>query len=166
MTKLSLSVPCQIFSRLPGEDWHELDNAPGIFHLEEGVEAGIRIQNTKDAELEKLLIEVDNNPQLKMLNLSENRRITNQGLELLKLVPGLTSLNLSSCDISDKGTPFILVLKRLEWLNLSFCNRITFFGLKPLASLSHLKYLDLQGCVKIKNADVQRLDFRNTTIHK
>mgnify|MGYP000850612106 CR=1 FL=1 len=164
--KLTLSISCQIFNRHPGEEWQHVDDAPGIFTFDESMEVGIRIQNIGDDELHNLLQEIDHHPLVKMVNLSENRKITDQGLAMLHDLPDLTMLNLSSCDITDKGTPFLLALRKLEWLNLSYCNRITFLGLKPLTGLTRLQYLDLQGCVKIKSADVRRLKFKNISIHK
>lgn len=164
--KLSLSFDCQVLVRDPGEEWRVHDLAPGIFSFAEGQEAGIRIQNIDDPTMGRLLAEIDGHPQLKMLNLSENRKITDRGLGLLQHIPGLTSLNLSSCDLTDAGLPQLAVLRYLEWLNLSYCNRITYIGLKPLVKLSYLKYLDLQGCVNVKSGEVPRLKFKNVQIHK
>ncbi|MEN6436492.1 MAG: hypothetical protein ABFD14_07510 [Anaerolineaceae bacterium] len=166
MPKLTLSIECQIFTRNAGEEWRHVDDAPGIFEFDGKAEVGIRIQNIGDDKLRNLLQEINHYPQVKMLNLSENRKITDQGLEILRELPGLTMLNLSSCDITDKGTPFLLALKKLEWLNLSYCNRITMLGLKPLVGLTRLQFLDLQGCVKVKTSDVRRLKFKKITIHK
>ena len=166
LKKLSLSFDCQVFVRNPGEEWQVLDLAPGIFSFSEGQEAGIRIQNIDDQILGRLLIEIDGHPRLKMLNLSENRKITDRGLGLLQQVPGLTALNLSSCDLTDAGLPQLAALRYLEWLNLSYCNRITYIGLKPLVKLNYLKYLDLQGCVNVKSGEIPRLKFKNVQIHK
>lgn len=166
MQKLSLSSDCQIFVREPGREWRVLDLAPGIFSFSPEQEAGIRIQNIDDAALGLLVQEVDNHPQLKMLNLSENRKISDRGLKFLKHLPELTALNLSSCDLTDQGLPELAALKNLEWLNLSYCNRITYIGIKSLTGLSRLTYLDLQGCINVKGGEVPRLKFKNVQIKK
>lgn len=164
--KLSLSKSTQITTRLPGGEWQPYDESPGIFEFEPNVEVGIRIQNIDDQELRELLSEIDDHPQVIFLNLSENRKISNRGLEYLKMLPRLTMLNLSSCDITNEGLTHLKTLRNLEWLNLSFCNRITGVGLKALQALNRLTYLDLQGSVKVKSADVKRLGLKNTTIKK
>ncbi len=166
MQKLSLSSDCQIFVRESGQEWQVLDLAPGIFEFNPNQEAGIRIQNIDDDALSLLVKEIDNHPQVKMLNLSENRKISDRGLKFLKHLPELTTLNLSSCDLTDQGLPKLAALKNLEWLNLSYCNRITYIGLKSLTGLSRLTYLDLQGCINVKGGEVPRLKFKNVKINK
>ncbi len=77
----------------------------------------------------------------------------------------MTLLNLRSA-ISPINAPFSISVDEVEWLNLSYCNRITMLGLKPLVGLTRLQFLDLQGCVKVKTSYVRRLKFKTITIHK
>ncbi len=164
--KLHLSMETQLITRLPGQEWQPYDQSPGIFEFDPDREIGIRVQNINDQELFQLLTEIEAHPQVIFLNLSENRKITDRGLDFLKMIPHLKMLNLSSCDITDVGMPNLKKLRDLEWLNISFCNRLTIQGVKLLSDLPHLEFLDLQGSIRIKKADVKRLNFRNVTIHK
>ena len=163
------SFPVTIFSRpltTPQPDWAEVDDGPGIITLPEDHEYGFRIHTIDDRELKTLVAELAVIDPLTYANLSENRKITGKGLEELKAFPRLTYLNLSSCDLNNEGLENLQVLTHLQTLDLSFCNRMTGPALKYLRPLANLKNLNLQGCVKIKNGDVARLNKRGLTIKK
>jgi len=136
----------------PPADWQEFDRGPGIFRLPEGQETGIRLRTMGNDDLKQLIDEVKDLQSLVMLNLSENRGITDESLPLLKNLPRLAILNLSSCSITSSGLPHLAALTRLTDLDLSYCNRINDLGLKKLKSLTNLRTLNLQGCVKVSNA--------------
>lgn len=157
-----------VYRYQPGQhpaEWREIDKGPGIFHLDPGDQAVVRAKNIDDRDLEKLVGEIGACPSVTYLNLSENRKITDEGMLHLARIPHLTGLNLSSCGITDTGLSRLTVLSRLATLNLSYCNRITDVGLKHLRKLNRLTYLDLQGCVKASQKGVALLERRTLTIH-
>jgi hypothetical protein len=155
MTSFSTTLEAVIYTRPaanPPADWQEFDRGPGIFHLPEGQETGARLRIIGDKELRQFINEVKELKSLVMLNLSENRAITDESLPALKDLPRLAILNLSSCSITSTGLVELANLTCLTDLDLSYCNRINDLGLKKLKRLVNLKSLNLQGCVKVSNA--------------
>ncbi len=167
--EFSTTFPLQVLIRPAGSvtaEWQEFDRGEGLYHLPPGHEVYIRVHNIGDQELARLIREIAGIPTLTYLNLSENRKITDDGLRQLKALPGLTGLNLSSCGITNVGLGYLAVLTRLETLDLSFCNRITDAGLKSLRPLTRLAYLNVQGCVKMTNAGLVRFGRKGLTIKR
>ena len=167
--EFTTSIPVQVFIRPAGErkaDWQEFDRGEVTFHIPPGMEVSLRVHNIGNAELATLVRDVAHLRQLTYLNLSENRKVDGAGLKILRGLPQLLELNLSSCDISNDGLAWLTALTRLERLDISYCNRITDIGLKPLKELPKLTYLDVQGCVKLTNAGLNRFGSRKLTIHK
>lgn len=165
---LTTAFEITVFARpagAPGVDWRELDRGPGLIHLPDGEELGVRVRGFYDEELEKLINELSGLQQLVMLNLSENRNISDNGLRSLHRLTNLQILNLSSVGLTNAGMAHLSVLSRLENLDLSFCNRITDPGLKALRSLPNLTTLNLQGCVKVTTAGVARMRRSGLNIH-
>ncbi len=165
----SSSLPIVVYLYQPGQhpaEWREFDRGPGSFHLPEGAQAVVRIRTIGDAELEQLATEISACSAVTYLNLSENRKVTDEGMQVFATLPHLTGLNLSSCGITDAGMAHLKTLIRLEHLNLAFCNRITDTGLRHLEKLNRLKTMDLQGCVKITQNGVGRLENKGITIHR
>lgn len=163
------TLPVIVHVRPAGDataDWQELDRGEGVIHLPEGQEVSIRVHNIDDQELAQLVKEVAHLKTLTYLNLSENRKVDDDGIKLLKALPQLTRLNLSSCSITNTALDHLRALARLESLDLSYCNRLTDPGLKALKNLPRLTYVDLQGCVKITNGGLARLRRPNLTIHR
>ena len=148
----------------PPPDWAEVETGPGYITLPEGHEYGFRIHNIGDADLKTLLGELAGVEPLVYVNLSENRKITEKGVEMLKVLPRLTYLNLSSCDLKNESMAGVQPLVHLQTLDLSFCNRITGPALKYLRLLPNLKLLNLQGCVKITNGDISRFKKKGMVI--
>lgn len=148
----------------PPSDWQEVDHGPGYIQLPEGVQVGIRARTLDDADLKALVTEVKPIPGLVYLNLSENRRISGEGLESLRHLPELQILNLSSADLTNQALEGLLPLNHLAHLDLSFCNRITDLAFRTLRQLPALDYLNLQGCVKITHGGVARIQKRGLTI--
>ncbi len=151
----------QILVRPQGSDagsWQELDRGPGYFRIEPGVEVGVRIRQSDDETLEEIFGEIHRCVNLTHLNLSENRNVSDDGLQGLSQFPRLSELNLSSCDITDEIFPTLRKLSRLRILNLSFCNRISDTGLRSISDLRNLTYLDLQGCPRITRAGLARIE--------
>ncbi len=94
MFLLATTLPVLVYSRPSGNppgEWRELDVGPGIIHLPDGEETGARLRNIGDAELETFAGEAASLASLAMLNLSENRAISDDGLR------ALSKLNLRGC---------------------------------------------------------------------
>lgn len=161
--------PILVFTRpntQPLSDWQEVDHGPGYISLPEDVQVGIRARGMNDADLKALVTEVMSVTGLVYLNLSENRRITGEGLQSLRHLPALQMLNLSSVDLTNQALENLLPLSQLSHLDLSFCNRITDAALKTLRQLPALTYLNLQGCVKMTHGGVARIQKRGLTIRR
>lgn len=168
-TYFETDLPLTVYLRPSGEssrDWVESDQGPGLLTIPAQHEIYLRVKNIDDDELYRLVRAVAGLPGLTYLNLSENRKITDTGLSRLGGLPGLTRLNLSSCNISSLGLAHLSVLKKLEHLDLSYCNRISDEGLRSIKSLPRLTFLDLQGCVKTSHAGIKKIERRGLTIHR
>jgi Leucine-rich repeat (LRR) protein len=168
-TSFSSRHEIQVLIRPQGSDagsWQELDCGPGYFHIDPGMEVGVRIRQSDDETLEEIFGEIRSCGNITHLNISENRKVTDDGLEGLVHFPHLTELNLSSCDITDDIFSILRKSSRLRILNLSFCNRISDLGLRALTDLRNLTNLDLQGCPRITRAGLARIEKPNLTIHK
>ena len=163
----SSRLPVQILVRSNLEQgWQDFDVGPGIFHIPEGHEVGLRIKNSSDDDLFQLIAEWHECQALVMLNLSENRKITDEGIEKLRSLSRLRELNLSSCDITNDAIPFLKSLSSLQNLNLSYCHRITDQGLKAITDLRRLNFLDLQGCPRISRGGLARIRRAGLIIHR
>jgi hypothetical protein len=148
------------------EDWRELDRGPGYFTLPVGQVASVRIQGVDDGELRALAQELVGCTGVRELGLAENRKVTDAGIASLTALPQVVSLNLSSCSLTNEGLATLSGLRPLVRLNLSYCNRITDPGIKLLKSLPNLRYIDLQGCVKITNGSIAQIRRKNLVIHR
>ncbi|HTX79055.1 MAG TPA: hypothetical protein VMC62_05280, partial [Longilinea sp.] len=154
MYSFSSTLPIQVLvCATSGEEreWREFDRGPGYFHIPGECEVGVRIKTIDDAALECLVDEIAGCPVLVSLNLSENRKVTDEGIASLPKLSHLVELNLSSCDLTNRSISSLQGLTHLQRLNLSYCNRLTDEGIKNLKFLNRLVYLDLQGCVKVSN---------------
>lgn len=147
-------------------DWTFLETGPGTIEIEDGLDVCIRIKNIGDDELYSLVKEIAGCPVLTFLDLAENRKISDDGTVRLSSLGQLTHLNLSSCTIHDPTLHTLAEMKRLTWLNLSYCHRLTGTGLRWLKALPNLKYLDLQGSSRLTKADIRRIERRGLVIHE
>jgi len=165
----SSAFPIQVLVRPAGGDpqsWKELDLGPGYFRIEPEIEVGVRIHSSNNATLREIVQEFLACPNLTHLDLSENRRISDMGIEYLHPLNSLKELNLSSCDITNDVFSTLKMFSGLEILNLSFCPRISDIGLKSIRDLRNLVYLDLQGCPRITRAGLAWIERAGLTIHK
>jgi hypothetical protein len=165
----SSTLPIQVLVRAAGgegDEWKEFDRGPGYFHIPGELEVGVRAKTIDDAILKHLVDEIAGCPVLVSLNLSENRKVTDDGIEYLTKLPKLTELNLSSCDITNEGLLPLQSLSHLRRLNLSYCNRLTDEGIRSLRFLNRLLYLDLQGCAKISNGGLAHIRRKELVIHR
>lgn len=147
-------------------DWTFLESGPGTITIEDGLDVCVRIKNIKDDDLYYLIKELSGCTALTYLDLAENRNITDEGTVRLAGLTSLTHLNLSSCSIHDVTLQTLAEMKRLIWLNLSYCHRLTGTGLRWLKALPNLQYLDLQGSSRITKADIRRIERRGLVIHE
>ena len=147
-------------------DWQEYDRGPGIFSLPSEVYLGIRAQGLHDAEIRTLAAELKPVENLRYLNLAENRGITNEGMAAVGQLRQLRYLNIGACDVNNQGMGFLPNLVNLEYLNLSYCNRITEKTAPFVQKLPKLKYLDLQGCIKINTGGLKKFEKKGLTIYK
>lgn len=169
MTALSLTFPVTVFIQplQPATpDWQVLGEGPGNFSIPEGMAAGVRARNIDDEQLKSLLAEIGVCPALRMLNLAENRKISDAGLKRLTALTQLTNLNISSCDITNQGLAHLKTLIRLQRLDASYCNRLTDDCAKTLRALPELRWLNLQGCSKMTSRSVAHLKRPGLEIHK
>ena len=165
----SSAYPIQVLVRSTGGDplsWKELDLGPGYFRIDPGTEVGIRIHSINDESLREIVHEFQACPILTHLDLSENRKISDTGIEYLRHLITIRELNLSSCDITNDVFSTLKMFSGLEILNLSFCPRISDIGLKSIRDLRNLAYLDLQGCPKVTRAGLAWIERAGLTIHK
>lgn len=162
-------MPIIVLSRLAGQtaiDWQEVDRGPGYFSIPADQEVRIRIKSIDDQQLLTLVKEMEGVEALHFLDLAENRNVTNEGLQHLKVLTQLTGLNLSSCSITDTGLKHLVGLPNLAYLNLSFCNRLSDPALKHIEANRHIEYVDLQGCLGISKAGLSRIRRKNLTIYR
>lgn len=165
----STTLPVVVYRYQPGQhpaEWREIDRGPGVIGLAAGEQVALRARNIGDAELRTLVREIVHCKAVTFMNLSENRKITDEGMRSLAEMSHLTGVNLSSCSLNDVGIGRLNALTHLEHLNLSFCNRLTDTSLRHLRKLTQLVYLDLQGCVKVSQKGVAMLQRKNLTIHR
>jgi hypothetical protein len=165
----SSTLPIVIFCRPTGqtvEEWKEFDRGPGYFDPPEGQDVMIKIKQINDDDLCQLTQEIKGCNMVTSLDLAENRKVTDDGLECIKALPQLVYLNLSSCDITNRGLPSLLELQQLKVLNLSYCHRLTDIGLRTLKGLPQLVFLDLQGVLKITKAGMSKIRKDGLTIHR
>ena len=163
------TLPATFYSRpiaSPPPDWVEIEIGPGPIGLPENQEYGFRIHNIDNQDLKTLVAEIAEVSPLTYINLSENRKITDDALVYLRDFSDLVYLNLSSCSLRNNGLAYLQEIPSLETLDLSYCNRLTGRALKNLQDLPNLAALNLQGCVKITNADVVRFKKQGLVINK
>lgn len=165
--KFSTSLAVLVLTRPAGErDWQEFDRGPGYFTIPDGFEAGIKIKSINDADLKRLVEDLSGLTCLRMLDLAENRNVTDEGLKTLPLLAQLTELNLSSCYISNDGMPFVAELPRLKRLNLAYCSRLSAASARSLRKMTRLEYLDLLGCLNFNQNGVAKIERHGLEIHK
>jgi hypothetical protein len=148
------------------EDWQELDRGPGYFTIPVGQVVSVRIHGIDDDTLEELVEEIAACSVVLEVGLAENRNVTDAGIACLAGLHQVVSFNLSSCSLTSAGMETLAGIRQLVRLNLSYCNRITDPGIKLINALPNLRYIDLQGCVKITNGGVSHIRRRGLTIHK
>jgi hypothetical protein len=85
---------------------------------------------------------LENMTDLRYLNLSHCRQVTDEGLARLARLQNLKTLRLRWTGVTDRGLPRLAGLARLERLSLHSTS-VTPVGLQPLAAFPRLRYLEL-----------------------
>ena len=165
-TQFAVSILTRPLDQPAQVEWQDYDQGPGRFAIPAGFEAALRIKNIDDDDLIRLVADLESCKALTFLNLAENRKLSDRGVAKITGLDWLTRLNLSSCTISNKALEALLPLKKLTYLNLSYCNRLTDDALRSVKKFPRLAYLDVQGCPKITHAGVRRYEKRGLTIHR
>ena len=109
------TIPCEEAS-CRWLDWQEYDKGPGIFHIPSDVFLGVRAQGFHDADIRQLVEDLRTVENLRYLNLTENRGISNDGMAAVGKLKQLRYLNIGSCDINNQGLAFLPALTNLEYL--------------------------------------------------
>jgi hypothetical protein len=80
--------------------------------------------------------------------------LTDQGLRAVSILPALTSLNISSWQVSDEGVRAVSSLPALTSLSLSWCD-VTSEGLRAVSRMPALTFLDISRCEKVTDLEVR-----------
>lgn len=92
---------------------------------------------------------------LRDLDISCCRKVSDDGMAHMPKLPVLEVLNVSHCDVGDAALRHLRSCTRLQRLDLSSCVRITHAGLHDLRPLSALQHLCLNGCVRVTGEDLE-----------
>ena len=84
-------------------------------------------------------------------------KFSDTSLLMLRNLPSLTSLNLSSRVVTDKGLKELQHVSTLVSLDLSFCFNITDAARKELRHMCGLTSLNLSHCYEITDAGLKEL---------
>lgn len=128
-------------------------------------------ENTKDADLVRLLPSVAKLPALKSLDLGACKLITEKGLKSLKVLPKVEVLLLDGSPIETAGLKELANVKGLRWLDLSGTN-LNDGDMKELGNITTLSSLVVRGMPRltangIKNIlDLGKIRYLDITIEK
>lgn len=109
------------------------------FEFEDNGVNGLKSCFGKGAVTDKDLTELSNRSDIGRLHLSKSQ-VKGSGLSRLSNVP-ITSLFMRSTPLDDEGASCISKMKRLEELDIVFCENLSDSGLQKIASLPRLKAL-------------------------
>lgn len=126
------------------------DDLPGVDREIEGL--SLAQSGVRDEQLAPLA-ECRN---LDWLHLSENSRLTNDGLKHIARLPGLTRLMVDATHVTDPGLEILSGIKTLQRLDIA-SNRISDEGLRHVAGLPNLEVLWLGG-TPVTDAGLQHLE--------
>lgn len=165
--RFSTTLKVSVFTRQAGNpavEWREFDQGPGYFTLPDSDEGLVSVRQIDDQDLRGLVNDLLDAKCVIGLDLSENRKVTDRGIEFLAMLRHLEILNLSSCDITHQGLLHLKNLPKLRSLDISYCNRLRENSLKFLKSLNTLDELNIKGLISINMAGYRKLERRGLTI--
>ncbi|MCD4752541.1 MAG: hypothetical protein K8R40_05680 [Anaerolineaceae bacterium] len=143
-------------------DWMPLDEGPGYFDLSMDDEIALYLPRAEDETVLMLAEEWLGCPMLRMVDVSEGRRMTNTGLHAISRLKQVTMLNLGSCGISNEGLEFLCEMPDLTWLDISHCTGIGDKGLLRIEQMKQLEFVDLHGLRRVTTGGYKRLAKRKT----
>ena len=157
----STILPIQILTRPKGEtqtDWLPLDEGPGYFDLDPALEFCLYLPRAEDDTVETLTEDWIDCPFITRVDVSEGRRVSDQGLKALGRLHQLTELNVSACGISNQAMEFLFDMPNLRHLDLSHCTGIGDLGLRRIEEIRTLTFLNLRGCPRVTRNGLKRLE--------
>mgnify|MGYP001228352842 FL=1 len=166
--RFETSLPLTLYRAVstgPKPEWIVLDSGPGIFHLDPEERYGVRLRTISGADLKQFLKEAQPPAPWKMINLSENRKLSDAVIGQLDQLPYLEHINLSSVDLTGEGLAFLPGLRYLTSLDLSYCNRLSAKSLGVIGKCRSLVRLDLHGCSRLTTRDVKLIERGGLSIH-
>ena len=103
-----------------------------------------------------LLAVVASCPNLRDLDLTRLRQVTDDALSgAILALPRLERVNLYACpQLSDRSYVFFSALQKLNFLDLCGAENLSDGGLQAIAECKHLEYLNLSWCVKVTDEGV------------
>jgi len=167
--KIETSLPLQIYIRpieKPEIEWVPFENGPGFFEIPKDFCATIAIQGIDNWALKTLVEEICEVNDLVCLNLSENRKIDNDGIRYLSQMRLISELNLSACGLNNRGMDVLIKMKNIRKLDLSYCTRLTDEGILKLKNMRKLEELNLRGIPKITHATIKWIERRDLIIKR
>ena len=143
-------------------DWIPVGEGPGYFELDPADEIALYLPRAEDETVLTLADEWLGCPMLRMVDISEGRRVSDKGLRALAKMHQLTMLNLGSCGISNVGLEAVIEMPNMAWLDLSHCTGIGDLGLRRLEKMTQLEYIDLHGLPRPTTGGYKRLAKRKS----
>jgi hypothetical protein len=159
--KSSTTLPIQILARAktePKTDWFPLDEGPGYFDLDPTLEICLYLPRAEDETAETLAEEWIDCPLITKVDVSEGRRMSDQGLKALGRMHQVSELNVSACSISNQGIDFLFDMPNLQRLDISHCTGIGDLGLRRIEEIRTLTFLNLRGCPRVTRNGLKRLE--------
>lgn len=158
--KCSTTLPVHVFTRPAGEKdgfWQPFDEGPGYFEIDPALEVMLYLPRAEDETVEILCDEWRDVPLLYQIDVSEGRRVTDEGLRYLSRFSQLRALNVSACSISNIGLEHLMDMPALTWLDLSHCTGVSDKGLRRLETMRQLTFVNLRGLPRVTQAGLKRL---------
>jgi hypothetical protein len=165
--RIETSLPIQIYihpNEKPELEWIPFETGPGIFDLPHGFSAMVVIQGIDNRILKSLVEEICEVAEIVCLNLSENRKIDNDGIRYLAQMQLISELNLSACGLNNRGMDALVKMKNIRKLDLSYCTRLTDAGILKLKDMRKLEELNLRGIPRITHATIKWIERRDLFI--
>ncbi|XP_015270539.1 PREDICTED: F-box/LRR-repeat protein 13 [Gekko japonicus] len=94
------------------------------------------------------------------LNLRSCQAVTDNGIEVLAMLPSLTHINVSGIVISDQTLEALGRNGKIKEITISECKSISDAGIKRFCmDVKHLDYMDFSFCRQLSNQSIKHLSF-------
>ncbi|PKN86755.1 MAG: hypothetical protein CVU46_06700 [Chloroflexi bacterium HGW-Chloroflexi-8] len=167
--RIETSLPIHIYIRpieKPELEWVPFETGPGFFDIPQGFCANVAIQGIDNAILKTMVEEICEVNDIVCLNLSENRKIDNDGIRYLSQMQLISELNLSACGLNNHGMDILVKMKNIRKLDLSYCTRLTDPGILKIKEMRRLEELYLRGIPRITHATIKWIERRDLLIRR